>query len=508
MNIVKSLIISILLLLISVVVLVVIPLQNIWVRIPINLLLLFILTMVYINNENKKHLEYNKNIKILKDKIKRLNFEIQVTSSQVASVSEQLNLTLDDNNSFAQQLYAETKEMANLNTEFNENITNTTNEVRNLIDLLQGERETTLEMDTISSYSNEVIKSSLNEIMDIVNTINEIEDSSTSTMSNMENLNQLSKEIIHILDAVDNVSKQTHLLALNASIESARAGEAGKGFAVVADEIRKLALDTAEAVKDVNNLILNVQNAVSGVYEVAQENSKRVERGVTVTKNIEGNLTNIDTSFSKVVNIFEKIKELKEEEFEIAKKVENKIANEESMIKISSQSVEEVKNSVKKQKYSIEEIAEMASKLNDASQNMIDLFDSSTMQEYSVENKEVRMKIEKAFDIMRNLVKDGKLENKDKSNHEMILKDIKGTYEFIEAIWTNGSKGRFIYSLPDAGIANANVREWFRKSIKGEEYTSEIYISAITRNPCITISTPYVNSNGERIGVIGLDIKL
>ena len=74
----------------------------------------------------------------------------------------------------------------------------------------------------------------------------------------MEELLSLSSEIVKILEAVDNVSKQTHLLALNASIESARAGEAGKGFSIVAEEIRKLALDTAEAVKNVNSLIGNI----------------------------------------------------------------------------------------------------------------------------------------------------------------------------------------------------------------------------------------------------------
>jgi hypothetical protein len=79
-------------------------------------------------------------------------------------------------------------------------------------------------------------------------------------------------------------------------------------------------------------------------------------------------------------------------------------------------------------------------------------------------------------------------------------------YSFVEAVWTNDRKGRFICSIPKAGIANANVREWFKQSIKGQDFVSAIYISAITRNPCITVSAPIKNASGDIVGVVGIDI--
>lgn len=79
----------------------------------------------------------------------------------------------------------------------------------------------------------------------------------------VEKINELTRDIMEI-------SSQTNLLALNASIEAARAGEAGKGFAVVATEIGALATQTQNAVGDIDSIIGEVHNAVSGMVDCLQ----------------------------------------------------------------------------------------------------------------------------------------------------------------------------------------------------------------------------------------------
>ena len=79
----------------------------------------------------------------------------------------------------------------------------------------------------------------------------------------VEKINELTHDIMEI-------SSQTNLLALNASIEAARAGEAGKGFAVVATEIGALATQTQNAVGDIDSIIGEVHNAVSGMVDCLQ----------------------------------------------------------------------------------------------------------------------------------------------------------------------------------------------------------------------------------------------
>lgn len=90
-------------------------------------------------------------------------------------------------------------------------------------------------------------------------------------VSAMASIEKSAREITQIIDVIDGIAFQTNLLALNAGVEAARAGDAGKGFAVVANEVRALAQRSADAARDIKELInASTQQVDDGVELVAE----------------------------------------------------------------------------------------------------------------------------------------------------------------------------------------------------------------------------------------------
>ena len=94
----------------------------------------------------------------------------------------------------------------------------------------------------------------------------------------MKEINTSSRKISDIISVIDGIAFQTNILALNAAVEAARAGEQGRGFAVVASEVRSLAGRSAEAAKEIKQLI----NA--SVERVEQGTALVDEAGTTMTE--------------------------------------------------------------------------------------------------------------------------------------------------------------------------------------------------------------------------------
>ncbi len=94
----------------------------------------------------------------------------------------------------------------------------------------------------------------------------------------MAAIEQSAQQISQIISVIDGIAFQTNLLALNAGVEAARAGDAGKGFAVVANEVRALAQRSADAARDIKNLITTSTEQVGNGVELVGQTGSLLER--------------------------------------------------------------------------------------------------------------------------------------------------------------------------------------------------------------------------------------
>ncbi|WP_336795421.1 methyl-accepting chemotaxis protein [Erwinia aphidicola] len=167
-----------------------------------------------------------------------------------------------------------------------------------------------------TAASMEEIKTTVRQNADNAHTARQLAESASGNARNggevMKNLEQImqqitssSRQIADINGVIDSIANQTNILALNAAVEAARAGEQGRGFAVVAEEVRNLAKRSAEAAKEINQLINTcVATMDSGSRQVVQANAvmQEIVSSVTQVTEIMGEITSASDEQSAGIN--------------------------------------------------------------------------------------------------------------------------------------------------------------------------------------------------------------
>ena len=263
----------------------------------------------------------------------------------------------------------------NVETAVNEIATSATSQAQET----QGATESIISMGTMIEDSTSQVKS-MNETADVMNAsgqiakkaleeLGEINERATESINVIyEQTNTTNDSALKIKDAtslIASIADETNLLSLNASIEAARAGEAGKGFAVVAAQIQKLAEQSNESAKRIEDIIRELLkdsetavHTMEDVKKIMQEQNEKVKKTAEVFEqmhegvnlsihgmvSIEEQTQKIEDARNKIVDTVQSLSAIAEENAASTQETSASMMEIGSVINDISQNAENLKN--------------------------------------------------------------------------------------------------------------------------------------------------------------------
>jgi methyl-accepting chemotaxis protein len=237
--------------------------------------------------------------------------DVSGLAERVASASEELSASADEQARGAQKQKAQTDSVATAMEEMTATV----------LEVAQNAAAT--------SQAAEEARTSARQGVDMVGQavrgINNVSESAGKLSEVLAQLDSQAGEIGRIISVINDIADQTNLLALNAAIEAARAGDAGRGFAVVADEVRKLAEKTMTATKEVEQAIGTIQQRSRHATESMAETAEQVHESTDLSNKAGESLQAIMKSIEDMAMRISQIAAAAEEQSSAAEEINRSI---------------------------------------------------------------------------------------------------------------------------------------------------------------------------------------
>ena len=211
-------------------------------------------------------------IKILVAQAQRSSVQVTTSVTEIAATSKQQQATATETAATTTEIGATSREIAATSRDL----------VRTMAEV-SGAAEQTSTLAGSGQLGLARMEETMHQVMGAAELVN----------AKLAILNEKAGNINHVVTTIVKVADQTNLLSLNAAIEAEKAGEYGRGFAVVATEVRRLADQTAVATYDIEQMVREIQSAVSAGVMGMDKFSEEVRRGIAEVGQVGEQLTQI-----------------------------------------------------------------------------------------------------------------------------------------------------------------------------------------------------------------------
>ncbi len=258
---------------------------------------------------------------------------------QVKTAAQQVNKGASDSESFARDLSSDALRQA-------EQLAVTLNSVQVLTDAIQRVAESAKEAETVARSASATAQKGGEAVDRTVEGIMEIRQTVAETTRKVKRLAESSQEISKIVALISQIASRTNLLALNASIEAARAGEAGRGFAIVADEVRQLADRVAKALKEIEQIVRQIQSETGSVMTAMEEGTQQVIQGTNLAEQAKKSLDDIVQVSNRIDTLVRSITADTVQQTETSRQVASVVQSVELTAQETSQEAQRVSGSL------------------------------------------------------------------------------------------------------------------------------------------------------------------
>lgn len=224
------------------------------------------------------------------------SYELNDTSSQTLAANNEISKAVED-------VAEGSTGMAASISKINENLLEMSNETKDINASVDEIKNQTTAVQDSSKIMNDKIKS-------MQDSSHKMDEGISAISKRIETVNTTVDKVSNIVSVIEEISSETNLLSLNASIEAARAGDAGKGFAVVAQEIRVLSDNTNTELENIKQIISSLveecRYCVQASGTIVEDNAKQKEE----IKAVLDEFGSLDEQIQKTAEKADEIEEL------------------------------------------------------------------------------------------------------------------------------------------------------------------------------------------------------